>query len=175
MFNQIEFSHPVAHYSCWFDESYRQSEDIECWTRIALTTKAGFGCIPEPLTLYRVNADGLSANTDVQLATWRRFRDKVATIDPEFARRIAPCSEAYQLRYLARRAIFSGDSKRAVGFAFGALRYWPGILWEEPRKTLVTLLGALAIAVMPQKIIGKLREAMASNRAAPLPAISKEA
>ena len=173
VFDQIEFLHPVGRYPCWFDESYRQSEDIECWTRIALTTSAGFGCIPAPLTLYRVNADGLSANTEVQLATWRRFRDKVASIDADFARRIAPRSEAYQLRYLARRAIFSGDGRRAVRFAFGALRYWPGILSEEPRKTLVTLAGAVAIAVMPRMVIEMLRGVLSTRAADPLPAIGE--
>ena len=61
---------------CWFDESFRQSEDIECWTRIAATTGWKFGYVDAPLPRYRVNRDGLSANVEVQLATWRRFRKK---------------------------------------------------------------------------------------------------
>jgi len=55
----------------FFDESLRQSEDIECWVRIISTTNWKFAGIDKPLTYYRVNDSGLSANTIAQLASWK--------------------------------------------------------------------------------------------------------
>jgi len=81
---------------CWFDESFRQSEDIECWTRMVVQGGLRFGYIDEALTLYRVNSGGLSANIEAQLATWRRFRDKVASYAPELVARHGGRAEAYQ-------------------------------------------------------------------------------
>ena len=51
-----------------FDETFRQSEDIECWMRFALTTDWSIEGVPGLLTEYRINATGLSARTDAQLA-----------------------------------------------------------------------------------------------------------
>jgi hypothetical protein len=48
----------------YFDENLRQSEDIELWIRIALKTKWQFEGIDTPLTYYRVNHAGLSADVD---------------------------------------------------------------------------------------------------------------
>ena len=83
---------------CWFDESFRQSEDIECWTRIAATTPWTFAYVDGALTDYRVTLGGLSANTSAQLATWRRFRAKVASYAPGLEAEHGDLAEAYQLR-----------------------------------------------------------------------------
>ena len=104
----IAFNDPTLGRTCWFDESFRQSEDIECWlTRIAATTPWQFRCVPRPLTDYRITGAGLSANIEKQLATWRRFRAKVADYAPALERHSGDRAEAYQLRYLARRAVRS--------------------------------------------------------------------
>ena len=129
----------------YFDETFRQSEDIECWIRIALTTHWRFGGLAEPLTRYRIIAGGLSANLDRQFETWSAMADKVAQIDPEFAERWLPAARAYQLRYLARRAVSLGDGGAAAAMLRRAARAsWHPILFE-PRKTLTTI---AATAVM---------------------------
>jgi glycosyltransferase involved in cell wall biosynthesis len=139
--------------TCWFDESFRQSEDIECWTRIAATTSWQFGYIDEALTDYRVNSTGLSANTGKQLETWRRFRAKVKSYAPDLEAAHGNTAEAYQLRYLARRAV-RGNAKNspALGMMGRALTLSPRLLVEEPSRTLVTLAAAFAQRALPEPV-----------------------
>ena len=125
---------------CWFDESFRQSEDA-------------------PLTLDRVSHGGLSANVDKQLATWRRFRAKVRGYAPDLEARAGDLAEAYQLRYLARRAVRSADSAMALDLMMAALRLDASIVWREPSRTLVSLAAAIARRVLPDGLFGALERA----------------
>lgn len=135
--------------TCWFDESYRQSEDIECWTRIAASTSWQLALVPFTLTDYRVNTAGLSANTAKQLDTWRRFRAKVRSYAPGLEASHGDLAEAFQLRYLARRAIKSGDGPTALRLMREALTLSPRIVVDEPARTLVTCAAALLSAAVP--------------------------
>ncbi|HRK18090.1 MAG TPA: glycosyltransferase family 2 protein [Hyphomicrobiaceae bacterium] len=142
----------------WFDEDFRQSEDIECWTRLVATTAWTFAYVDEALTDYRVNSQGLSANTDKQLDTWRRFRAKVGSYAPGLASRHGDRAEGYQLRYLARRAVRSGDGRKALGLMRQALGLAPQILREEPARTLVTLGAAAVTGALPRSVSARLVE-----------------
>ena len=129
----------------WFDESFRQSEDIECWMRFMLTTNWMVEGVPGALTLYRVASGGLSAATGKQYVAWDRLVEKLTPLSPEFFARHTPAARAYQLRYLARRAISARDSALALsllGQSFAASRR---PLWEEPLKSAVTWGAALAL------------------------------
>jgi len=149
----IAFYDPRYQRTCWFDESFRQSEDIECWTRIAATTAWRFAYIDEALTDYRVNTTGLSANTSKQLETWQRFRDKVAGYAPTLAATYGDRAQAYQLRYLARRAVRGGAANSpAFAMMCAALRAHPRLLIEEPARTLVTLAASIAQKLLPQTL-----------------------
>jgi len=165
--DRIRFPHPSRGDDCWFDESFRQSEDIECWMRM-VAAGCRFGLIAEPLTLYRVNSGGLSANIATQLATWRRFRDKVAAYAPDLVARHGARAEAYQLRYLARRAVRSDERATALGLMIGALRADPRILLEEPQRTLATLAAASAKSLLPGRLYrGLERRALGLAAASP--------
>lgn len=142
----------------WFDESLRQSEDIDCWLQIALSTSWKFEGIPGPLTLYRVNAGGLSANVVKQLESWLYVRDKVRTLAPGFAQRWEAIAEAFQLRYLARRAVRMRDRGLALDLAVAAVKRAPVVLIREPVKTGVTIAAALALRLMPTNLYGRLEE-----------------
>jgi glycosyltransferase involved in cell wall biosynthesis len=149
-FDAIAYDDAAAARTFWFDESFRQSEDVECWTRIAVTTKWTFHYIDAPLTKYRVNSTGLSANVGPQLATWRRFRAKVATYAPDLDQAHGDRAEAYELRYLARRAVRSGDAKTASDMMLQALKLAPRIVLEEPVRSLSTITAiALRRAMSP--------------------------
>jgi glycosyltransferase involved in cell wall biosynthesis len=139
-FDAIAYEDAQAGRTFWFDETFRQSEDVECWTRIAVTTPWVFHYIDAPLTKYRVNNTGLSANVMPQLATWRRFRAKVASYAPGLDRAHGDRAEAYELRYLARRSVQSGDAKTATDMMAQALRLAPAILWEEPVRSVSTII-----------------------------------
>jgi hypothetical protein len=146
----------------YFDETLRQSEDIECWVRIALTTNWGFGGLSVPLTRYRIIASGLSANLDKQFATWCTMADKVGVIAPAFARKHLPAARAYQLRYLARRAISLGDAKAALrlqGRAYLASRH---PILHEPRKTFTTAAATALILMGGRRIVERALQSKAA-------------
>ena len=134
----------------YFDERFRQSEDIECWLRIALSTHWAFEGLAEPLTRYRVNAGGLSAALDKQHATWEAAVKKARGIAPFFVARYEHQARAYQLRYLARRALSMRDPVRAARLLCRAMASFPGIWREEPARTGITLAAALALACLPR-------------------------
>lgn len=133
----------------YFDENFRQSEDIECWIRIALTTRWRFEGIGLPLTLYRVAEGGLSANLDRQLDSWDRVLSQVNSYAPFFARRWGPAARGFQLRYLARRALRMGNTTRAWQLLTQALGQYPGMLLTDAPRTLSTLGAALLQSLIP--------------------------
>ena len=140
---------------CWFDESFRQSEDVECWMRLAVAG-CRFGYVDRPLTDYRINSGGLSANVALQLATWRRFRAKVKGYAPDLEGRWGDLAEAYQLRYLARRAVRAGDGRLGLSLALEAVRLAPRILVEEPVRTLTTLAAASLRGVLSDEAFERI-------------------
>jgi len=149
VFDHIKGPYGLDGRTGWFDEHFRQSEDIECWMRIALETLWKFEGVNQVLTDYRINAGGLSANIVKQFETWSWMRDRVARNHPAFARRWAKPAEAFQLRYLARRAINMRERGLSVSLAMQAVATDVGIMVREPVKTLVTLCAALTLRILP--------------------------
>ncbi|MTJ10462.1 glycosyltransferase family 2 protein [Anabaena sp. UHCC 0204] len=136
----------------YFDDRFRQSEDIECWLRIALQTNWKIEGIPEALTLYRLNSGGLSANLLKQYESWEQILVKTKVYNPEFIEKWGNKARAYQLRYLARRATRQRASQMAVSLLNQALvTYWRIIL-EEPRRTFISLIAAYLLWLLPQSI-----------------------
>lgn len=129
----------------YFDERLRQSEDIEFWLRCALSFNAKFEGISEPLTYYRLNQDGLSANLEKQLESWYVAMSLNRDTHPNFFQQYFSLAEAYQLRYLARRAIHSGMQKEGLSFSKKALKANLSILFQEPKRTISTLACALLL------------------------------
>lgn len=146
----------------YFDETFRQSEDIECWLRIALTTDWAFEGVPGLLTRYRLNAGGLSAATDRQKASWERVVTKLSALDPAFFARHTPAARGYQLRYLCRRAVSDLDAGRAADLAMAWVRTSNRPLIEEPVKSAATLAAALLLRIAGP---GTLRGLMALKAA----------
>lgn len=129
----------------YFDETFRQSEDIECWLRIALTTDWQFEGVRGLLSHYRINSNGLSAATERQLASWDRMIEKLRPLDPEFFAKHENLARAYQFRYLCRRAINSFDIQTARSWADAWLETSKLTFLEEPRKSIETYLAVLAL------------------------------
>ncbi len=140
----------------YFDESFQQSEDVECWTRIALTSDWLFEGISGELASYRVNSRGISADVIRQLATWERVCAKVATYAPEFIAAHGQEARGRQLRYLARRACSNRDRKLALQLVLQALRTWPQMLRDEPIKTSVTVTACALLRMMPERSFHQL-------------------
>jgi glycosyltransferase involved in cell wall biosynthesis len=136
-------------YSCYFDEKFRQSEDIECWLRIVATTKWKMEGLPQPLTYYRLNHGGLSANLLKQLASWEQMINKARYFAPKLLKRHENVARAYQLRYLARQAIRMKDGKMAAKLATQALQTSPKILIDEMGRTISTVSAAYLQWILP--------------------------
>ncbi len=129
-----------------FDETFRQSEDIECWLRMALLSDWMLEGVRGLLTEYRVNPGGLSANMSAQLASWERMVTKLRPAAPAFFALHEPAARAYQLRYLARRAISAGDGPAALSHITRAFAQSRRPLAEEPLRTVTTWVAAHATA-----------------------------
>jgi GT2 family glycosyltransferase len=115
-----------------FDEKILWTTDWDCWIRLVLDG-AQIGCVDEPLALYRLREDSLSARREeitrgkmTTLAKTRRdprlTEDERAVVDASvagYAREVALLA--------ARRALLSGDPdarKRAVALARGRGSGW---------------------------------------------------
>jgi len=158
---QIAFTGSNKHgdstdYWQYFDESLTQSEDIDCWSRIALTTATKFTLIDEPLTNYRVNNAGLSADVEAQYKTWKKFFTKLSKLSPDFVRQHGPAAAAFQCRYLARRCLVQAEGKQAAKWMWRAAKANFGALFEEPKRTIVTAGASMVFAVLPTAVQNKL-------------------
>lgn len=141
----------------YFDESLKQSEDIEFWTRIALTTKWEFAGIDTPLTYYRVNDSGLSADVNKQLASWQQAVMLNQGDAPIFFKQFYSLAKAYQLRYLARRSIKSKDKFTAFKLIHQAIYCDYRIVFQEPSRTIVTLCCAW-LKFLPSNIYSRIEK-----------------
>lgn len=143
--DQCQFSHPGdPTRKCWFDEEFRQSEDIEMWIRLAVKHGVQFAGIEGLLTDYRIIPGALSANVVKQYLSWTKMLRKLRSYAPEFVQMHGDTARAYQLRYLARRSVQLGNFKLAGDFLQKAMGLKPRILFEDPVKTVVT--GAAIVA-----------------------------
>ncbi|MHC9237170.1 glycosyltransferase family 2 protein [Pseudooceanicola sp. 502str34] len=140
----------------WFDERFRQSEDIECWMRLMLTTDWEVEGVPGLLTRYRVVPGGLSAGIARQYQTWEAVVAKLSRLAPGFVAAHAPAARAFQHRYLARRAISSGDGAEALRRSRAAWAASPRALLREPVKTATTTLAAGVLAALGPNAIARL-------------------
>ena len=137
--DRARFPHPkYADRVCWFDEDFRQSEDIEMWIRLAVKHGAVFAGIEGLLTDYRILPGALSANVVKQYLSWTKMLRKLKSYAPEFVENHGDTAKAYQLRYLARRSVQLGNFELARDLLRKAMSLKPGILIEEPRKTTMT-------------------------------------
>ena len=143
----------------FFDDNFRQSEDIECWIRIASLTNWSIEGLSEPLTVYRLNSGSLSANIPKQLATWEAVIDKARIHSPALVHNAGGLARAYQLRYLSRQAIRLQDGKMALSLVCQAIKQEPSIVWREPSRTLMTVGAALLQRVTPKAVYRSLEPA----------------
>jgi len=145
VFDEIAYR-PVAGDREWyFDETLRRSEDVECWTRTALTSRYAFEGIRGDLTYYRINSSGLSADIIRQLESWEEVCDKIAAFAPDFIAAHEAEARARELRYLARRAVQLRDTGLAVPLIVEALKTWPMLALVSPLKTATTLAASLLL------------------------------
>ncbi len=140
------FPHPdEPERTCWFDETFRQSEDIEMWMRLAAGHDVAFEGIAGLLTDYRIIGGALSANVVKQYLSWTAMMRKARGFASDLIERHGETARAYQLRYLARRSVQLGNPELARNLMMRAMKAAPRLVWEEPRKSMTTG-GAILVA-----------------------------
>jgi len=163
IFDQIAFTDPAkveqsVPYLQYFDETLRQSEDVECWTRIALQTATQFEYVDAPLTNYRLNNSGLSADVNAQFSTWLRLLNITKGYAPEFVKQYGSVAKAFQYRYLARRSVFQAQGINALHFMCLAFKSSPLSLIKELKRTCETLLASVGLSLLPERTQRKMVE-----------------
>ncbi len=128
-----------------FDTDLVHNEDLEWLIRLV-----GEGMVMRPvpvrLVRYRTSCTGLSAN----LAAMRAGREAALRTARRYGFCPAPKDEAVHLRYLARRALRTGAAgAQALALTLAALRISPRGYFSDPRRGLLTALGALIAPVLP--------------------------
>ena len=141
----------------YFDENFRLSQDVECWIRIALQTSWQMEGIAEPLTLYRIHRNGISASLYEKQKSLDKVLEKTWAYAPQFIDRWGNVSRAYYSRYIARRAVSLKDGTMAIKMFNQAIAYHWKIFLEEPFRTLITGAAAYLIAILPSSIYQQLQ------------------
>ncbi|MEL7086522.1 MAG: glycosyltransferase family 2 protein [Cyanobacteria bacterium J06597_1] len=139
----------------YFDESFHRNEDIDLWMRVACLTNWELDGLPEALTCYRVNAEGLSASFYRQFESWMEMVEKTVEYAPELVEECGALAKGYQYRSLAQKAVMIGDGKAALDLANRSLASSWGIL-AEPRGTILTIVAAYLLWAMPKSWFGPL-------------------
>ena len=89
------FAHPEEPWrTCWFDENFRQSEDIDLWVRLSAAHGVRFEGIAGELTEYRIVGGALSANIVKQYLSWTAMLDKASLYAPELVARHGDAARA---------------------------------------------------------------------------------
>ena len=142
----------------YFDEQFRMSQDIELLRRIVLETNWQVEGVLEPLTQYRINPNSVSSNFDKKVKVWEQLFAKACSLNSAL---ISPCrsiSKAYELKYLARRAVRLRDGQSAIRLSVQALKASRQVLFEEPISMITIFGAAITLWVMPKVIYTRLEK-----------------
>jgi hypothetical protein len=128
-----------------FDERLQRSHDVECWTRLAVTSRFRFEALDEPLTYERVGVGRVPGDLMRRIDGWDEARDKIAHIAPEFVSQCGNEARALELRSVAQDCAQAGERTLGLSLACQAVSHFPTLLWREPARTAGTLLACLAL------------------------------
>jgi glycosyltransferase involved in cell wall biosynthesis len=138
-----------------FDVTMRHAEDQEWLARVLAASDWKACGIDAALVDYRMSADGLSADLGRMQAGWRVMIERVRRYAPVEVANAEAGAEALFERYLARRALRTGQpASDALGHMYAACRRsLPALLMNDPMRTLLTAGAALASLCLPTKHI----------------------
>lgn len=133
-----------------FDEALRSCEDYELWVRVLATTPFKFRLVPEPLALYRIRANSLTADFEgflknADLAV-RAIRKNV----PDLPERILRRGWAESYRIASRKALSSGRLDLARKHLRRALQIFP-LLPAVDHRAFATLSLLLLGTALPKR------------------------
>ncbi|MBD2778355.1 glycosyltransferase family 2 protein [Iningainema tapete] len=123
-----------------FDKSLSGTEDAELFLRVNYSGWKAEG-INKVLIRYRTSLGGVSSKLYKMEEDWNRFNEKIQTYAPDLINQHYNQAKAIFLRYLARRTLrLRLSSQIGVELMNRALRAHAQIIFQEPRRTLLTML-----------------------------------
>ncbi|NET09786.1 MAG: glycosyltransferase family 2 protein, partial [Symploca sp. SIO2B6] len=131
-------------------------QDIEVLRRIVLKTNWSIEGIPTVLTMYRINPNSVSSNFDKKVKIWQQLFSKTYVLNPELLAPYKSISKAYELKYLARRAIRLRHGFAALQLICQSLQSNWKIVLEEPKTVLAIALAAGTLCLMPSPLYVRL-------------------
>ncbi len=138
-----------------FDTALFHAEDQEWVARLLAASEWQVRGLDAVLVDYRTSAGGLSADLDAMRAGWRAMVDRVRIHAPVQVARAEGAAGALHERYLARRALRTGQpAGRAVHHLAAALRLSPAALFaNDAHRTVMTMAGTVAACLLPAATI----------------------
>jgi hypothetical protein len=132
-----------------FDPSLTHGEDQEWIARVLATTPWQVRGVKEILVHYRTSPGGLSAELEKMQEGWEAMLECVRSYAPKEVAKAEPEADALFHRYLARRALRTGQPRLSLQPLLRAWRVCPrALLRHAPSRTLLTTAGVLA-AMLP--------------------------
>lgn len=139
-----------------FDPALTHAEDQDLLVRLLATTAWQARGIDAEMVHYRTSPCGLSADLGRMQAGWQAMLARLAgQVSPATFAAVAPPARARFERYLARRALRTGQPARvAWAHLAAAFRASPAaLLGTDAPRTLLTAGGALAAALLPRRLV----------------------
>ncbi len=128
-----------------FNESMSFAEDQEWLFRVLLQSNWKIKGLSQALVQYRASESGLSSELNRMEAGWEKMVSITRNYATEFVDKHYARAKAIYLRYLARRALrLRIDPKIAFNYLKRSLASDWTILWREPRRSILTLIGVSA-------------------------------
>ena len=131
-----------------FTDGLHYAEDQDWLVRVALDGRWEIRGVDAEWFFYRSSPGSLSADLDAMKRGWETLVARATATHPIAARQAARAAHAPFHRYLARRALRLRRPGRALTLLSAGLLQDPGLIFREPRRTVLTALGVL-IALIP--------------------------
>ena len=138
-----------------FDTNLTHAEDRDWLVRVLAPTRWEIAGIDAEMVDYRMSPAGLSADLGKMRAGWEAMMARTRRLNPEAAAKTEGAARALFYRYLARRALRTGQSPiYALSHMIAA--FWHGacaLLTNSPRRSALTIAGALAATILPIAVV----------------------
>ena len=138
-----------------FDATLTHAEDQEWIARVLSTSAWCVRGLDAVLVDYRTSTAGLSADLERMQAGWRLMIERVRSYAPHKATAAERQASALFERYLARRALRTGQPAwRACAHLLAAIRHSPRtLITHSPKRTALTIAGVFAAAILPASLV----------------------
>ncbi|MEM5518041.1 glycosyltransferase family 2 protein [Henriciella sp. AS95] len=135
-----------------FSHGLNFAEDQEWLLRVAMDGRWAIRGIDKEWLFYRSSAESQSADLDAMRRGWLTMIERATQHGTGPSRQAIRRAHGPFYRYLARRALRMRSPFQSIGYLAQGLVADPGLLLREPRRTVLTGLGAF-LSFLPSNTI----------------------